>query len=400
VSRRSKGPRLYLRAARRDASGRITHAATWVIRDNGHDTATGFGADDLAAAERKLADYVHEKHETGIDKAGSRDPSQIPVSDVVQLYAKDVAMKHARPKETLARLGHILDFFESMTLAQVIGATCRQYAAQRSTLAAARRELEDLRAAIIHHRREGLHDRIVSVVLPERSEPRERFLTREEAAALILHAWRFREVQKGHETGRRSRRHVARFMLVASYMGSRAAVICGASIEPKRPAGKPWVDLSTGVFYGRPVGQKATKKRRQLVRVPARLLAHLRRWQARGQRYAVEWGGDPVGRVTKAHNAIVAAVGLGPDVTPHTWRHTAVTWTMQKGADLWQTADFFGMTVEVLERVYGHHHPSHSAGVLAAINKRHRHATDKSEQKPIPANRNEPQVIEFPSKRV
>ena len=34
------------------------------------------------------------------------------------------------------------------------------------TAAAARRELEDLRAAINHHRREGLCSEIVSVVLP------------------------------------------------------------------------------------------------------------------------------------------------------------------------------------------------------------------------------------------
>ena len=29
---------------------------------------------------------------------------------------------------------------------------------------------------------------------------------------------------------------------------------------------------------------------------------------------------------------------------------------MQGGGDLWQIAGFLGMTVEMLERVYGHHH--------------------------------------------
>ena len=44
------------------------------------------------------------------------------------------------------------------------------------TAAAARRELEDLRAAINHHRREGLCSEIVSVALPPRTAARERGL--------------------------------------------------------------------------------------------------------------------------------------------------------------------------------------------------------------------------------
>jgi hypothetical protein len=58
-------------------------------------------------------------------------------------------------------------FFGDKMLSDVTGETCRAYVARRSTDAAARRELEDLRAAINHHRREGLHDKIVSVVLPD-----------------------------------------------------------------------------------------------------------------------------------------------------------------------------------------------------------------------------------------
>jgi hypothetical protein len=46
-------------------------------------------------------------------------------------------------------------------------------------------ELEDLRAGINHHRREGLCNKIVEVVLPPERPPRERWLTRPEAARLI-----------------------------------------------------------------------------------------------------------------------------------------------------------------------------------------------------------------------
>ena len=60
------------------------------------------------------------------------------------------------------------------------------------------------------------------------------------------------------------------------------------------------------------------------------------------------------------------------DVTPHILRHTAVTWAMQSGADQYEASDFFGMTVEVLERVYGHHRPNQHKGVGDALTGRNR----------------------------
>ena len=32
---------------------------------------------------------------------------------------------------------------------------------------------------------------------------------------------------------------------------------------------------------------------------------------------------------------------------------------MQNGVSLWTAAGFLGMSVEMLQRVYGHHHPEH-----------------------------------------
>ncbi len=44
-------------------------------------------------------------------------------------------------------------------------------------------------------------------------------------------------------------------------------------------------------------------------------------------------------------------------------RHTAATWLMQGGVDMWQAASYLGMTKETLERTYGHHHPDHQGEV-------------------------------------
>jgi hypothetical protein len=49
----------------------------------------------------------------------------------------------------------------------------------------------------------------------------------------------------------------------------------------------------------------------------------------------------------------------GDDVIPHTLRHTAATWLMQTGTDMWQAAGYLGMTVEMLSARYGHHHPEY-----------------------------------------
>jgi integrase len=160
----------------------------------------------------------------------------------------------------------LADFWGSRSLAEVTGKRCRDYVAARSSAAAARRELEDLRSAINHHRREGLCTEIISVVLPQPGAPRQRWLTRNEAARLIWAAWCYREVQKGKETGRRSRRHIARFILVGLYTGTRASPICGAAFEAG--PGHGFLDLDRGVFYHKPAGERETKKRQPPARIP------------------------------------------------------------------------------------------------------------------------------------
>jgi integrase len=242
----------------------------------------------------------------------------------------------------------------------------------RGHRAAARRELEDLRSAINHHRREGLCAQVVEVVLPERSPRRERWLTRQEAAHLLWAAWRARQMDanaEGAQTKRPLGKHLARFILVGLYTGTRAGAICGASLD--RLSGRGYIDLDAGVFYRRAAGAKETKKCQPPVRLPARLLAHLRRWGRLGlcQAAVVEWNGKPIGRINKAFARAARAAGL-EGVSPHTLRHTAVTWLMQGGCDLWAAAGYLGMTVEMLEANYGHHHPDHQKEALVAIGRR------------------------------
>lgn len=81
----------------------------------------------------------------------------------------------------------------------------------------------------------------------------------------------------------------------------------------------------------------------------------------------VEWNGQPIRSVRTAFRRAATLAGLDASVTPHTLRHTAATWLMQAGVDKWEAAGFLGMTVEMLDRVYGHHHPNHLRAAARAI---------------------------------
>jgi integrase len=349
MSRRSKGPRLWLRPGRRDRDGK-QHGAVFVILDKGRQVATGCTADEADKAEQALAAYITQKHQRGVSH---RDPTQIPVADVLSVYLDDVVPKHARPDESRRRIARIGDFFGDKLLSDINGQLCRAYARSSSTDAMARRDLEELRAAINHHRQEGLHDRIVSVVLPERRPPRERWLDRSEAAKLLWTAWR-----------RPKCKQVAKFILSALYSGRRSAVVCTASF--KREPGRTWVDVDRGLLWP-PERAKKTRKRNPHAPIADRLLPHLRRWRDHGQRYVVEWGDEPVQRVGRTLKEIAIAAGLGDEVTPHVLRHTAATWLMQAGVDMLEAGKFLGMTTRTLEETYAHFRPDHLSTAKAAL---------------------------------
>jgi hypothetical protein len=83
MSAKPKGPRLWLRKARRNKAGRITHGAVWLILDGKHQESTECGRDDRVGAERQLEAYLNRKH-TAAAKKSFRDPDQIPVADVLR----------------------------------------------------------------------------------------------------------------------------------------------------------------------------------------------------------------------------------------------------------------------------------------------------------------------------
>src|SRR5262245_36954441 len=176
-----KGARLWLQPARRDRNDRLVEHPVWCIRDGGTKRSLGLGeGTDQGTLDDALADYIKAKRKIPRDR--DRHPSQVMIPDVISIYAEDVAPKNSRPKEVGARLDKLLDYFgdpkhRCERLDQLNKKTCDAYVVWRGAPAAARRELEDLRAAVRHHWKAGLCLAETPVVLPPRGEPREGWLT-------------------------------------------------------------------------------------------------------------------------------------------------------------------------------------------------------------------------------
>ena len=366
MPRRSKGPRLWLQPARKDGKGNVIEQAVWVIREGSTKRSTRCGPRETERARAALRDYLNAKP---TERTSDCDPSAVAIADVVAIYAEDVVSKHARPKETAARLSRILDFFGDKTLSFLNKKTCADYTKKRGSEPAARRELEDLRAAVRHHWEAGLCVALTPVVLPDRGAGRERWLTRQEAAHLLRTARQMRQKQFGKATDRATAQHVAQFILVGLYTGTRAGAICGAALD-QPTIGRSWIDLENGIFHRKAIGRRRQKNKQQpSVRLPPRLLAHLRRWKRKGisVRSLIEWNGEPVKRINKAFRSVRRAAGLGDDVIPHILRHTCATWLAQRGVATWEAAGFLGMTEQTFVEVYGHHHPDHQKNAVNAF---------------------------------
>jgi hypothetical protein len=237
MPRSAKNARLWLESEERTAEGKLVRRASWVIRDGKNKIRTGCAGADRKGAEQALAAHIAKKYTVPRDRG--RHPSEILVLDVLNIYLTDKAPKHSDPTITKARVMTLAGWWGDKTLAEVNGSTCREYTAHRIaqprraakpdvtgnpprmvTAAGARRELEDLRSAINHHRTEGLCSEVVGVALPEKSEPSADWLDRPEAARLIWSAWRAKQKMGEGITDRHVGRHAARFMLVGAYTGT------------------------------------------------------------------------------------------------------------------------------------------------------------------------------------
>ena len=357
-------------------------SVVWNIRDGQRTIGTGCLESDRATAEKKLADYILTKHDPRASKRCG-DPNAIKIADALMVYMQDKIAHGARPKENIARVENLGDFFGERRIGELNGALQRDFVKQRGSQSAARRELQTLAAAINYHIKDAIGgaQMLFRPTLPDALPSRERWLTRSEAARLILAAWRKRSSQNGRLTSQ----HIARFILVGLYTGTRAGAICDASLIPT--IGRGHVNLETGQFRRLAYGKRETNKRQPTIDLPPRLLAHLRRWHRLGisVKAVIEYQGEPVKRVSKGWDAVVESAGLATDipqnkVIPHTLRHTAISWYLRSGVPIDKVSDYCGVSIDIIRSVYGHHIPGGFDGVLASSNRLGRATATQQQQ--------------------
>jgi integrase len=339
MPRRNSGPRL------RYLDKRGTYYVVWT--EGGRSRERSTGTSDRRTAEIALAEFIRERTR----REGPRDPSEVLVTDILADYAQERGPETSSPWRIAYAVEGLASFWEHRTVANVTRESCGLYArARRRSPGTVRRELGVLRAAINHAHKEGRLTRPVSVHLPDRPEPREQWLTRSQAAALLRASLRERRV----------RLHLPLFILMGLYTGQRKEAILSLRWSQ--------VDLEAGVISFNPPGRRQTNKRRPRIPIAGRLLPHLRRARQRGTdlSFVISRDGARILDVKRSFKAACRRAGL-EEVSPHTLRHTAATWMMQKGVPKWEVAGFLGMTGETLESVYGHHHPDYLRNAAKAF---------------------------------
>lgn len=365
MSRHAKPARLWLH----EREGR---EAEWIILDRGRQHRTGCAAGDSGGAERVLQAYLAAQHR--IDWS-DHDPDRVSVAAVLTHYAAGDHARGLRRKDTVrAAVKQLGRFFIGRKVGQITPELCKAYRAHRAAMPRAqytkdpanaprvgdpmiRRELEVLQAAIgVAYEDRKLKYR-VPVWRPDPPPARERFLERDEIAALVWAAWRQDQSRS---------KHLARFILVSFYTGSRAAALLSLQWMANTTGG--WVNLEQGVIYRKARAETETDKRRPPVGISRRLAAHLSRWRPKNRKgHVIEADGAPVKSVRRAFHTARVAAGLGDDVIIHTLRHTFASHAIMNGVSFGEVAEAIGSTEQIVKRVYGHLAQGYTRATVEAV---------------------------------
>ena len=342
----------------------------WIILDRdipGGQRRTGHrGARGRAAAEDALAEYLRIKKPR---RTRAARPSEITVGEVLDFYV-ELKGPEIAGFETLAYCVKALaPFWGKLTVEDVVGSNCRAYEKHRAqpvvkeyrgkkgkrwkrTLAAGparvRRELGVLNRALKTAVSEGKLTAAPPVTLPGDSIPRERWLTRKEAAKLL----------------RAAAPHLRRFIVISLATGTRASTVLGLRLQTSLTSG--YLDPEAGVVYRRGARERESNKRRGAVRMTDRLQAHARRWIRFGGSHAVLWKGKPLAEIDTAFAAACRRAGI-ENVTIHDLKRTAVTWAFQRGMTLEDAADWFSTTPATLLKYYRAHSPHYQERAKAVM---------------------------------
>lgn len=287
------------------------------------------GTSDRRFADSQLAEHIALASRPTDRPRHSHERS---IADVLTGYAVEHGPELKGNGQ--ATLGYciksLVPFWQGMKVSDITEPTCRAYVAfrGRASVAAstAARELGALSAAVQHDHQQGRLLEVRPVSLPAKPDPKDRWLTRTEAAELI----------RACRANWQSRGHLPLFVLIGLYTGARKEAILSLR----------WcqVDFARGLIDLNPPGRERTSKGRPLIPLPRHLATFLRYARRRGTDtgFVLHWRGKPLRNIKKSFAAACDRAGL-KDVTPHTLRHTAATWMTMAGVPFPVIARYLGL---------------------------------------------------------
>jgi integrase len=362
----------------------LRHRGAFYIQwsDAGRIKQRSTGTADRATAEAALADFIQER-QRGV-RVGPCDPGEFSIADALDLYGTEHAPNAADPERIGYAIAALIPFWGDRMVGHITRETCRAYGRHRPVKpGTVRRELATLRAAVNYAKDEGRLIYAPTVHLPPKPEGKDRWLRREEAAALLNAA------RTGHES---TRGYLPLFIMIALYTGARKGAILGLRW--------PQVDFENGRINFNEPGATRTAKGRAHLPIPRRLLPFLLRARQRGSDlgFVIHRNGQRIANVKRGFNAACIDAGLaepvlmpgvidGKDVmvpkldadgdplmkhsvSPHVLRHTCGTWLAQAGVPLDKIGAWLGHTDSRTTQLYAHHHPDFMSDALDAVDRR------------------------------
>ena len=338
MPKRNPGPKLKWRAER----------GQWEIQwfENGqrYRQSAGRSRDE---ADKNFARFLnHAAASQAQSQTGPRDPNEVLIAEVLADYLENKIGSHSAAT-TGYNIKALMPFWGHLFVGDISENLCRAYVNHRNVKpTTAARELSVLQSAMNLAWRRGQITRQVPLWKPSGFKPKDRWLTREEAARLLKAS--------------RKTRHLSLFVLIGLYTGARA----GAILDLR------WyqINLETGFIDFNPKIRLATHKGRSLIPLPPSLLSLLRRWRGKGElRPVIEYKGRHVKSIKKSFSKVCKQTDL-KDVTPHTLRHTCATWLTQSGVPFPKIARWLGhKNSRTTEAVYAHHAPGYLDDVKQAF---------------------------------
>jgi len=362
----------------------LTEGGTWYIcwHDGTRDRRRSTRTRDRRQAEAALAAHIAANGKP-VDRRNDplgdapRAQADVAVADVLASYLESFADDNSSAATAAVHVTHLVGYFGTQSISAVTQAACTvgypRYRGdanarrlRRTTPApikpgTLRRELTTLQAALKLALREARLINAPTVTLPAVPPPRERWLSSEEANALL-------DAAQGH---------VRLFIELGLHTGARTAAILDLTW--------PQVDLVHNRIDFNPPGRPQTAKRRPIVRINAPLHAALTRAREAAKADAEKTGRPPCPNVVNYHRAKIASVkralaqtvkkaGMttsGWDrVTAHVLRHTFATWSAQAGRPIHEVAGALGLSRARTLEIYAHHHPDYLGGASDAVAER------------------------------